>query len=47
MGGCGGIERTDYEQFPLWKGVEVGMVVLKELIFKSFYFGTVCLSWKN
>ena len=41
MGGCGGIERTDYEQFPLWKGVEVGMVVLKELILNNFYFGRV------
>ena len=29
MGGCGGLERTDFEQFLLWEGV----VVLKELIF--------------
>ena len=28
MGGCGGLERTDFEQFLIWKGV----VVLKELI---------------
>ena len=34
LGGCGGLEGTDFEQFPLWEGV----VVLKELIFKSFYF---------
>ena len=27
--------RTDFEQFLLWEGV----VVLKELIFNSFYFG--------
>ena len=30
MGGCGGLERTDFEQFLLWEGV----VVLKELDFK-------------
>ena len=35
------IERTDFEQFLLWKGVEVGVVVLKELILKSFYLGMV------
>ena len=29
MGGCGGLERTNFEQFLLWEGV----VVLKELIF--------------
>ena len=28
--------RTDFEQFLLWEGV----VVLKELILNSFYFGT-------
>ena len=28
MGGCGGLERTDFSQFLLWEGV----VVLKELI---------------
>ena len=39
MGGCGGIERTDFEQFLQWKGVEVGVAVLKELILKSFYLG--------
>ena len=32
MGGCGGHERTDFEQFLLWEGV----MVLKELIFKQF-----------
>ena len=47
MGGCGGVERTNFEQFLLWKGVEVGMVVWKELILKIFYFGTVWWSWKN
>ena len=31
MVGCGGLERTDFEQFVLLEGV----VVLKELIFKS------------
>ena len=35
------IERTELEQFLLWNGVEVGVVVLKELILKSFYFGRV------
>ena len=35
--GCGGLERTDFKYFLLWKGV----VVLKELIFNSFYFGRV------
>ena len=34
---CGGLERTDFLQFLCWKGV----VVLKELIFNSFYFGRV------
>ena len=32
LGGCGGLERTDFEQFLLWEGV----VVLKELIFEQF-----------
>ena len=48
--GCGGLERTEFLQFLLWKGVVVlkemifmfllweGVVVLKELIFNSFYF---------
>ena len=43
MGGCGGLERTDFKQFLLWEGV----VVLKELILNSFYFGRVWWSWKN
>ena len=47
LGGCGGLERTDFEQFLLWKGVEVGMVVSKELILNSFYFGRLWWSWKN
>ena len=37
LGGCGGLERTAFEQFLCLKGV----VVLKELIFNSFYFGRV------
>ena len=48
LGGCGGLERTDFKQFLLWKGV----VIMKELIsitistmggpdFNSFYFGRV------
>ena len=52
LGGCGGLERTDFEQFLLWEGV----VVLKELILNSFYFertvfeqnlGGSGWSWKN
>ena len=35
--GCGSLERTDFEQFLFWEGV----VVLKELILNSFYFGRV------
>ena len=34
---CGGVERTDFKQFLLWELV----VVLKDLIFSSFYFGRV------
>ena len=41
--GCSGLERTDFEQFLLWEG----MVVLKELILNSFYFGRVWWSWKD
>ena len=37
LGGCGGLERTDFKQFLLWEEV----VVLTELIFSSFYFGRV------
>ena len=32
------LKRTDFSQFLLWEGV----VVLKELIFHSFYSGIVC-----
>ena len=32
LGGCGGLERTDFNRFLLWKGV----VVLKVQIFNSF-----------
>ena len=35
--GCGGLERTHFEQFLLWEG----LMVLKELILKSFYFQRV------
>ena len=35
LGGCGGLEQTDFLQFLFWENV----VVLKELIFNSFYFG--------
>ena len=31
LGGCGSLERTDFEQLILWEGA----VVLKELIFNS------------
>ena len=40
---CGGLERSEFEQFLLWEGV----VVLKELNLNSFYFVTVWWSWKN
>ena len=43
LGGCGGLQRTDFEQFLLWEG----MMLLKELILNSFYFGTVWWSSKN
>ena len=34
LGGCGGLERTDFEHFLLREG----MVGLKELILNTFYF---------
>ena len=37
LGVCGILERTDFSQFLLWECV----VVLKELILNSFYFGRV------
>ena len=37
LGRCGGLERSDFKQFLLWEGV----VVLKEMIFNSFYFERV------
>ena len=59
MGGCGGLERTDFNsfyfvrvwwikiidfyQFLLWEGV----VVMKELIFNSFYFGKCAVVLKE
>ena len=36
MGQCSGHERTDFEQCLLWKGIKVGVVVLKELILRWF-----------
>ena len=43
LGGCDGLERTNFEQFLLWEGV----VVSKQLIFHCLYFGRVWSSWKN
>ena len=43
LGGHGGFEVTDLSQFLCWEDV----VVLKELISNSFYFGRVWWSWKN
>ena len=43
MVGCGGLERTHFEQFLLCEGV----MVLKELILNSFYFGRVWWSQMN
>ena len=43
LAGCGCLERTDLQQFLLLEGV----VVLKELMFNSFYFKRVLLSWNN
>ena len=34
LGGCSGLERTHFSHFLIWEGG----VVLKELIFYSFYF---------
>ena len=51
LGGCGGLERTDFKQFLLWEAVMVlkelilnfllweAVMVLKELNSNSFYFG--------
>ena len=30
VGGCGGLERTDFEHFLLWEGVVVLNLILKE-----------------
>ena len=43
MGGSGGLERNDFEQFLLWEG----LVVLKGLILNSFYFQRVWWSGKK
>ena len=40
LGGCHGLERTHFQQLLLWEGV----VVLKEIIFNTFYSGRVWLS---
>ena len=40
LGGCGGLERTDFNMFLLSEG----LVVFKELIFNSFYFGQLLWS---
>ena len=47
MGGCGGNERTDFEQFLLWKSEEVGVVFWKELIMFLLYDGVVVLKELN
>ena len=44
LGGCGGLEGTDFEQFLL---SEECVVVLKELILNSFHFERLWWSWKN
>ena len=41
--GCGGLQRSDFEQFLLWEG----MMVFKELIVNSFYFERMWWSWKD
>ena len=38
FGLCGGLERTDFDQFPL---MLVGVMVLNELNFHNFYFQRV------
>ena len=43
LGGCGGLERTHFQQFLHLQVV----VVLKELIFNSSYFGRMWCSSKN
>ena len=43
LGGCGGLERTDFYQFPLLECV----VVLKELTFNSFYIWEGVVVWKE
>ena len=49
FGRFGGLERTDLWHFLLWEGLGgfLLVVVLKELIFDTFYFGKVWWSWKN
>ena len=43
LGGCGGLQRTDFEHFLFW----AGGIALKELFFNSFYFERVWWSSKN
>ena len=38
LGGCGGLEGTDFQEFPVWEDV----VVLKAMIFNKFYLKKVC-----
>ena len=47
MGQCSRHKRTNFEKFLLLKSVEVGVVVLKELILNSFYFGGVLVVLKE
>ena len=42
MGGCGGHERTDCEQFLLWEGVMVGRTD-----FEQFLLWEGVMVWKN
>ena len=43
LGGCGGLQRTESQQFLLWEAVEV----FKELISNSFFFWQVWCPPKN
>ena len=45
--GCGGPERTDFEQCLLWEGVVVGCGGLERTHFEQFLFGRVWWSWNN
>ena len=43
LGRNGGLERMDFGQFSAWEG----LVVLKGLVFNSFYFDRMWWSWNN